>query len=83
MTETIVWSKDHCPYCVQAKQMLASKGIKFEERKIDGITWKREQLLESVPHAKTVPQIFLYGKYVGGFSELEEYFQQHDMWRND
>lgn len=81
--KTIVWSKDNCPYCVKAKQMLTQKGIQFEERKIDGVAWTREQLFEAVPGARTVPQIFLHGEYVGGYSELEEYFQNHDMWRND
>lgn len=81
--KNIVWSKEHCPYCVQAKQMLNSKGIAFEERIIDGITWTREQLFESVPDAKTVPQIFLYGKYVGGYDSLQQYFQDHEMWKND
>jgi glutaredoxin len=81
--KNIVWSKEYCPYCVWAKQLLNDKGITFEERVIDGITWTREQLLEAVPNAKTVPQIFLYGKYVGGYDDLQQYFQEHDMWRND
>ena len=56
--KAIVWSKDQCPYCVQAKALLESKGIEFEERNINrGYT--REQLLEAVPGARTVPQIFL------------------------
>lgn len=67
----IVWSRDDCPYCVQAKTLLTEKNIEFEERKIgDGYT--KEQLLEAVPTAKTIPQIFLDGEYVGGFKELRE-----------
>jgi glutaredoxin len=67
---TIVWSKENCPYCVQAKQLLDSKGISYEERNISGDNWTKEQLLESVPTARTLPQIFLHGEYVGGFTEL-------------
>lgn len=67
--KAIVWSKYHCPYCDQAKALLTHKGIEFEERKIgDGYT--REDLLEAVPTARTVPQIFLDGELVGGFTEL-------------
>jgi glutaredoxin len=67
--KAIVWSKYDCPYCEQAKSLLKSKGIPFEERKIgDGYT--REDLLESVPNARTVPQIFLDDKLIGGFNEL-------------
>jgi glutaredoxin 3 len=69
MQKAIIWSKDHCPYCVQAKALLSQKGIVFEERKIgDGYT--KEDLLEAVPNARTVPQIFLDGELVGGFTEL-------------
>jgi glutaredoxin len=82
MSETVVWSKDNCPYCVKAKRMLDSKGIRYEERNISN-GWSKQQLLESVPDAKTVPQIFLHGKYIGGSDALEKYFEEHDMWRND
>lgn len=69
----IIWSKDACPYCVQAKALLNQKGIEFEERKI-GDGWTKDQLLEAVPTARTVPQIFLDGELVGGFTELRAKF---------
>jgi glutaredoxin 3 len=68
--KAIVWSKYHCPYCDQAKNLLQSKGIEFEEKKIgDGYT--KEELLEAVPNARTVPQIFIDGQLIGGFTELK------------
>ena len=71
MTKAIVWSKNDCAYCIQAKKLLESKGIEFEERNInDG--WDREDLLAAVPTARTVPQIFLGEEYVGGFNELKK-----------
>ena len=64
-----VWSKYNCHYCDQAKALLKQKGIPFEEKKIgDGYT--KEELLEAVPSARTVPQIFLGDELVGGFTEL-------------
>lgn len=70
--KAIVWSKYHCTFCEQAKTLLKQKGIDFEERKIgDGYT--REELLEAVPNARTVPQIFLDDKLIGGFTELQKY----------
>jgi glutaredoxin len=69
----IVWSKDHCPYCVQAKTLLEQKGIEYEEKKI-GEGYTKEDLLEAVPTARTVPQIFLDGELVGGFTELRAKF---------
>ena len=68
--KAIVWSKYNCSFCDQAKRLLESKGIQFEERKI-GDGWTKEDLLESVPTARTVPQIFIDGAHVGGFAELQ------------
>jgi glutaredoxin 3 len=69
--KAIVWSKDKCPYCDQAKNLLKMKGIEFEERNVSK-DWTREQLLEAVPNARTVPQIFLGEELVGGFNELRQ-----------
>jgi glutaredoxin len=73
--KAIVWSKNTCPYCVQAKALLRSKSIEFEERNIEA-DWTREQLLEAVPTAKTLPQIFLDDNYIGGFTELKKHFEK-------
>lgn len=70
----VVWSKYHCPFCDQAKALLTQKGIEFEERKI-GDGYSREDLLEAVPNARTVPQIFLDGELIGGFTELKKHLQ--------
>ena len=75
MTKAVVWSKDACPFCVQAKALLESKGIEFEERNIMKGTWTKEQLLEAVPTARTLPQIFLGDNYIGGFTELRKHLQ--------
>ena len=69
--KAIVWSKDQCPYCVQAKALLESRGIEYEERNVSR-DWTREQLLEAVPTARTLPQIFLNEEHVGGFTELRK-----------
>jgi glutaredoxin-related protein len=69
--KAIVWSKDQCPFCDQAKRLLESKGIEYEERNMSQ-DWTKEQLLEAVPTARTVPQIFLDDELVGGFTELRK-----------
>ena len=71
----LIWSKYNCPYCEQAKALLNSRNISYEERKI-GDGWTKEDLLESVPNARTVPQIFIDGKLVGGFTELKKHFEK-------
>lgn len=72
--QAVVWSKDACPFCVQAKALLESRGIEFEERNVSK-DWTREQLLEAVPNARTLPQIFLDNDLIGGFTELRKHLQ--------
>ena len=74
MTKAIVWSKDACPFCDQAKNLLKSRGIEFEERNVNK-NWTKEQLLEAVPNVRTLPQIFLDEAYIGGFTELRKHLQ--------
>lgn len=71
--KAVIWSKYYCPFCDQAKALLTQKGYTIEERKIgDGYT--KEELLEAVPTARTVPQIFIDEQLIGGFTELKQHF---------
>ena len=67
--KAIIWSKYHCPYCDQAKALLGQREIPFEEKKI-GDGYSKEELLEAVPNARTVPQIFIGSTHVGGCDDL-------------
>lgn len=75
MTKAIIWTKTVCPYCVNAKNLLKMKGIEYEERNIQEGTWTREQLLEAVPGARTVPQVFIEGELIGTYDQLKEHFK--------
>lgn len=67
-----IWSKQSCSYCDMAKSLLKSKGIEFQENKI-GEGYTRDDLLAVVPTARTVPQIFVDDKLIGGFQELKAF----------
>ena len=69
----IVWTKPGCTFCDMAKALLKEKNIEFEERNL-GNGWTTEQLWESVPGAKSMPQIVLDGKVVGGYQHLKTHF---------
>lgn len=75
-----VYSKNNCPFCVQAKSLLQLKGVEFEEVKIDESTEAREFVVGE--GHRTVPQIYRDGKLLveGGFQGLkkqpEEFFNQ-------
>jgi glutaredoxin len=75
MTKAIVWSKDNCTFCDQAKALLEQRNIAYEEKKI-GYGYTRENLLEAVPTARSVPQIFVNNNYIGGFTELRKYIEE-------
>jgi glutaredoxin len=74
--KAIVWSKNDCQQCDQAKALLEQQGIEFEERRI-GDGWSREELLEYVPSARSVPQIFINDQLIGGFTELQKYIKEN------
>lgn len=71
----VIWSKFQCPYCDKAKNLLKMRNVTFEERKI-GDGWTKEELLEAVPDARSVPQIFLGEKYIGGYDQLVKYIDE-------
>lgn len=74
MIKAIIWSKENCYYCHMAKEILDDKNIPYEERNLSDGSWTKEQLLIEVPDAKTVPQIFIDGNYIGGYDELSNLF---------
>ena len=69
--EALVYSKKPCPYCEQAKTLLTRKNISYTELDITR-TEVLDKLRELVPGVKTVPQIFIDGTYVGGYTDLVE-----------
>lgn len=71
----IVYSKDHCPNCVTAKNLLKAKGLEFEERNI-GIPEWRDSLARNAPDARQLPQIFINGQRVGGLAGLQAALNQ-------
>lgn len=81
-----VYGKDHCQFCTKAMVLLTQLKLPFVYFKLDE-NFTREQLLERFPSARTFPQIeIIYDddtesleettRYVGGYTELVEYFRQ-------
>ena len=74
MREIVVYSKPNCPYCVKAKRLLDQMELPFTERVV-GVDATREQLLEAAPNARTVPQIIIDDKVIGGYDQLTTYIE--------
>lgn len=66
-----VYSKDSCPYCVKAINLLETTDLEFEVHKL-GEDFSREELLEWFPDAKTFPVITLDRMWIGGYDQLVE-----------
>lgn len=66
-----VYTKDSCPYCNKAKQLLNQMSIPFSEQKLN-VHFTREILLERYPNAKTFPVVVVDGFHIGGYTQLVE-----------
>tara|TARA_B100000902_G_scaffold8096_1_gene10236 strand:+ start:461 stop:736 length:276 start_codon:yes stop_codon:yes gene_type:complete len=70
--KAIVWSKPNCGYCVKSKSLLKNKGIEYEEKNIaEG--HDIQEMLKLVPNARTMPQIWIDDKHIGGYDQLEKF----------
>ena len=69
MPEITIYSKQTCPYCDHAKRLLASKGQSWTEIDIEADPARRDEMIERT-HRRTVPQIFIGDRHVGGFDDL-------------
>lgn len=70
MAEVVIYSTRVCPYCVKAKQLLSSKGATFKEIDISSDQALVEEAQTRSGGRKTVPQIFINDKHVGGCDDL-------------
>jgi len=68
--DIVVYSTGWCPYCVRARALLERKGLPFREIKVDEDPAEREAMLARSGGRRTVPQIFIGERHVGGFDEL-------------
>lgn len=68
----VVYTKDNCPYCVQAKNLLTNKNVSYAEMKI-GVDLTREDFISIFPNVKSVPHIIINGEQIGGFDKLNEW----------
>jgi glutaredoxin 3 len=69
MASVQVYTWSNCPYCVLAKNLLADKGIDFQEINLDGKESELARLREQTG-MRTVPQVLIDGKLIGGYREL-------------
>ena len=70
MPKIEVYSTAVCPYCVAAKNLLKSKGLEWNEVRVDADPAQRDLMLQRSGGRRTVPQIFINDRHVGGYDDL-------------
>ncbi|WP_020207689.1 glutaredoxin 3 [Gilvimarinus chinensis] len=69
MTKVLMYTTAICPFCVNAKRLLASKGVEVEEIRVDREPALRKKMMADSGQ-QTVPQIWIGDRHVGGFTDL-------------
>jgi glutaredoxin 3 len=68
MTRVVIYTTNYCPYCTAAKALLRSKKVQFDEIDVTDDPARRVEM-EKLSRRRTVPQIFIDGKPIGGYDE--------------
>jgi len=69
MTDITIYSSNYCPFCIRAKQLLGSKGARYNEINVDGRPDVRAEMARLAGRT-SVPQIWIGGTHVGGCDDL-------------
>jgi glutaredoxin 3 len=65
-----IYTSPYCGYCTRAKSLLSRKGVGFKEIDVTEDGARRSEMLQRSGGRRTVPQIFIDGKHVGGCDDL-------------
>ncbi len=72
MSRIEIYSSLWCPFCSRAKALLKRKGVAYEEIDVDRDPNLRQQMMRRAGGRRTVPQIFIDGRHVGGSDDLAD-----------
>ncbi|GIX15940.1 MAG: glutaredoxin-3 [Rhodothalassiaceae bacterium] len=70
MAEVVIYTKSYCPYCRRAKALLRDKGVAFTEMDVEHDAARFAEMVARAGGRRTVPQIFIGGRHVGGCDDL-------------
>ena len=79
MPDISVFSTGTCPLCEKTKTLLTKWGIPYEEKRVDMDDAAFQEMSAVTNGARSVPQILIKGKWIGGFSELTELKMDGDL----
>jgi len=79
MARLKVYSTGICPICDKTKSLLVKWGIAYEEVRVDQDQKGLREFSQVTSGARTVPQITIDGKWIGGFTELTELHMEDEL----
>ncbi|KHJ79535.1 glutaredoxin [Oesophagostomum dentatum] len=86
-TPVMIYTKDGCSFCAKAKELLNQEKIEYKECNVDRIKEKTPEAynprvngLVYMTRQTTMPQIFICGKFVGGFTDLDKLRETRKLW---
>jgi len=71
MAKVVIYITTYCPYCTAAKALLRSKAVPFDEIDVTRDPARRAEM-EQLSQRRTVPQIFIDGRPIGGYDEARQ-----------
>ncbi|WBU59775.1 glutaredoxin 3 [Paracoccus albus] len=72
MADVEIYTTPTCPFCLAAKRLLDSKGVAFREIDVSKDPADREAMMQRANGKRSVPQIFIGDRHVGGSDDLHE-----------
>ena len=74
----VIYSTPFCGYCAAAKSLLSAKGVEYQEIDVFSEPQRRQEMIE-LTGRRTVPQIFIDGRHIGGFDDLRALDTQGEL----
>jgi glutaredoxin 3 len=78
-SQVLVYTKDYCPYCDAAKNLLTQKGVGYDEIDVSQDAKQLKVMLERSAPRRTVPQIFIGETGIGGFTDMQKLDQEGQL----
>jgi glutaredoxin 3 len=75
----VVYSQPFCGYCSAAKRLLTAKGAPFTEINVMLEAGRRDEMMQRSGGRRTVPQIFIDGRHIGGYDDLSALDQAGEL----
>lgn len=75
----VIYSKNLCPYCDMAKDLLKRNNITFKEINLTSSPTVIQEMLDKSNGKKTVPQVFFGNRHIGGYDDLCKFFKKNNI----